>query len=156
MELKIGQKAPAFSLPDQNGKIHQLSDYENSWTLIYFYPRDNTPGCTKEACGIRDNFAKFNQMNAKVFGISADSEASHGKFAKKYQLPFTLLADEDKKVIKQYGVWLKKNLAGKTYMGIKRTSFLIDPRGKITKIYKTVKPAEHAEQVLSDLSQLSK
>lgn len=156
MELQIGKPAPSFSLPDQTGKIHQLADYLGSWVLIYFYPRDNTPGCTKEACSLRDNFAEFKQLKAKVLGISTDSVASHKKFADKYQLPFTLLADPDKKVLKAYGVWGEKKMMGRVFFGPKRISFLLDEKGKIAKIYKMVKPPIHAQQVLDDLKQLQK
>ena len=152
MKLKEGQLAPDFSLPDQNGKEHKLSDYKNRWVLIYFYPKDDTPGCTKEACSIRDNFPKFKKLKVAVLGISVDSVKSHAKFVKKYNLPFTLLADEDKNIVKKYGVWQKKQFMGKEYMGTLRTSFLIDPSGKIAKIYENVKPEIHAEEVLKDLN----
>ncbi len=152
MKLKVGNKAPDFTLPDQNGDSHSLSDYQGQWVLLYFYPKDDTPGCTKEACGIRDEFPKFKKMKAVVFGISADSAARHKKFAEKYNLPFTLLADESKKVIQRYGVWAKKKFMGREYMGILRTSFLIDSRGKISKIYEAVKPDTHAKEVLKDLN----
>ena len=154
MKLSIGAKAPNFTLPDQNGNSHSLSDYQGQWVLLYFYPKDDTPGCTKEACGIRDEFPKFKKMKAVVFGISADSAARHKKFAEKYDLPFALLADESKKVIQQYGVWTKKKFMGMEYMGIARSSFLIDPEGKIAKVYESVKPDVHAEEVLKDLHEL--
>ena len=156
MKLKQSASAPDFTLPDQNGKPHTLSDSMGKWVLLYFYPKDDTTGCTKEACGIRDVFPKFKKMDAVVFGVSADSAARHKKFAEKYKLPFTLLADEDKKVIKAYGVWAKKKLMGREYMGILRTSFLIDPKGKIAKIYEKVKPEVHAEEVLADLREFQK
>lgn len=155
MKLKPGNKAPNFTLADQDGKNHTLSDYRGRWTLIYFYPKDNTPGCTKEACTIRDEFPKFKKMKAVVYGISADGAAKHKKFSEKYQLPFTLLADEQKKVVALYGVWAKKKFMGLEYMGILRTSFLINPQGKIVKIYEKVKPTEHATEVLRDLKALS-
>ncbi|TSC89133.1 MAG: peroxiredoxin Q/BCP [Parcubacteria group bacterium Gr01-1014_3] len=132
---------PNFSLPDQTSKIHNLKDYKGQWVLVYFYPKDDTPGCVKEACAIRDNFPAFKKLGIQVFGISADSVKSHAKFAEKYDLPFTLLADEDKKVVKEWG-------------GIARTSFLIDPKGKVAKVYEKVKPETHAEEVLADLSKL--
>ncbi|PIY95950.1 MAG: thioredoxin-dependent thiol peroxidase [Candidatus Kerfeldbacteria bacterium CG_4_10_14_0_8_um_filter_42_10] len=154
MNLPLGKKAPDFSLPDQNGKQQKLSDYRGKWVLLYFYPRDNTPGCTKEACGIRDSFPEFNQLEITVLGISTDSEASHAKFAQKYRLPFSLLADKDKKIVKLYGVWGKKKFLGKEFMGTKRTSFLINPNGKIVKIYEQVKPDIHAQEVLEDLAKL--
>lgn len=154
MKLKIGQSAPNFTLPDQNGKDHKLSDYKGSWVLVYFYPKDDTPGCTKEACSIRDNFPKFKKSKAIVLGVSVDSVKSHAKFAEKYDLPFILLSDEDKKVVKKYGVWAKKKFMGKEYMGTVRTSFLIDPAGKIAKIYEKVNPETHAEEVLKDLQKI--
>lgn len=154
MEIKTSQKAPVFALPDQNGKKHTLSQYKNQWVLLYFYPKDNTPGCTIEACALRDNFPKFKKMNAVVLGISTDSIKSHKNFEEKYKLPFTLLADEKKEVVKMYGVWQKKKMMGREYMGIVRTSFLIDPKSKIARIYEKVKPAEHAQQVLNDLKSI--
>ncbi len=154
MKLKLNQKAPDFKLPDQNGKEHKLSDCAGKWVLLYFYPKDDTPGCTKEACGIRDNFPAFKKMKAVVLGVSADSSASHVKFADKYKLPFTLLSDEKKEVLEKYGVWGKKKFMGREYMGISRTSFLINPLGKIAKIYENVKPEIHAEEVLKDLEEI--
>lgn len=156
MKLKIGDKAPDFELPSQKGEMHSLKDAKGKWLLLYFYPRDNTPGCTKEACAIRDEFPKFGKLNAVVFGVSADSVKSHEKFAEKQNLPFTLLSDEGKKMLKAYGVWGKKKFMGREFMGINRMSFLIDPKGKIAKIYEKVKPAEHAEEVLMDLKELQK
>lgn len=148
-------KAPAFELPDQNGKMHALSDYKGSWVLIYFYPKDDTPGCTKEACMIRDNFPSFKKLDIAVLGISTDSVKSHAKFAEKYELPFTLLADEEKKVVEDYGVWGEKKFMGRTYNGTKRMSFLVNPKGMIAKVYEVVRPAEHAEEVLADIKELS-
>ncbi|QQS22768.1 thioredoxin-dependent thiol peroxidase [bacterium] len=156
MTLKINQKAPDFTLPDQDGAKHKLSDYQGQWVLVYFYPKDDTPGCTTEACTLRDNFPAFKKLKVKVFGISVDSEKSHKKFADKYQLPFTILADEDKKVVEKYGVWQEKSMYGKKYMGTVRNSYLINPEGKIAKIYEKVKPAMHAEEVLADIKELSK
>jgi peroxiredoxin Q/BCP len=153
---KLNSPAPDFTLPDQDGNSHTLSHHRGSWVLLYFYPKDDTPGCTKEACMIRDAFPNFGAMKAKVFGVSVDSVASHKKFAEKYELPFTLLADEDKKVVNLYGVWAKKKFAGKEYDGTVRTSFLIDPGGKIVKIYEDVKPEIHVAEVLKDLQELSK
>ncbi|HZZ99151.1 MAG TPA: thioredoxin-dependent thiol peroxidase [Candidatus Paceibacterota bacterium] len=155
MKLKEHEAAPDFTLPDQDGKEHSLSDYMGKWVLVYFYPKDDTPGCTKEACTIRDNFPDFKKSKLTVLGISVDSVKSHKKFADKYDLPFTLLADEDKKVVEEYGVWGKKKFMGREYMGTLRTSFLIDPMGVITKIYENVKPDIHAEQVLTDFKSLS-
>lgn len=156
MKLNIGTKAPLFSLPDQSGKIHKLSDYQGQWVLVYFYPKDDTPGCTIEACALRDSLPKFEKIQVIIFGVSADSVVSHEKFVKKYKLNFALLADESKETVKQYGVWGEKNFLGKKYFGISRISFLIDPEGKIAKIYEKVKPNIHAVEVLRDLKQLQK
>lgn len=139
--LDIGDTAPDFTLPDQNGVSHTLSSYRGHWVLIYFYPKDNTPGCTKEACMLRDSFPRFEGVHADVFGISADSVASHKRFADKYTLPFPLLADAKRQVISAYGI-------------SSRMSFLIDPTGAIKKIYEKVKPEIHAEEVLADLATL--
>ena len=149
--IKAGTKAPVFSLPDQEGKMHKLADYQGQWVLLYFYPKDDTPGCTKEACTIRDAWPKFKKLKIHVFGVSVDSTKSHAKFVDKYDLPFTLLADADKEVVKKYGVWGEKKFMGRTYMGTSRMSFLIDPSGKIAKVYENVKPEEHAAEVLKDL-----
>ncbi len=156
MTLKINDLAPDFVLPDQEGKTHRLSDYKGKWVLLYFYPKDNTPGCTTEACTLRDAFEEFGRKHAVVLGMSADSVAKHEGFAKKHKLPFTLLSDETKEVLKTYGVWGKKKFLGKEYMGILRNSYLINPEGKIAKIYEGVKPAKHAEEVLVDLIKFQK
>lgn len=152
--LKLGKKAPAFSLPDQDGNVHTLSDYLGKWILLYFYPKDDTPGCTKEACMIRDHWPKFKKLGIQVFGVSVDPVKRHAKFVEKYDLPFTLLADEEKKVVQKYGVWGEKKFMGRTYVGTSRVSYLIDPEGTIAKVYEDVKPAEHAEEVLRDLKRL--
>lgn len=149
-QLKEGSKAPAFNLPDQSGIEHSLKDYAGRWLLIYFYPKDDTPGCTTEACTIRDNATDFKKSKIAILGVSTDSITSHEKFAKKYQLPFPLLADADKKMVEAYGVWGEKKFMGRTYMGTRRMSFLINPEGKIAKIYSEVKPKDHATQVLID------
>lgn len=146
--------APDFTLPDQDSVSHTLSAYQGSWVLIYFYPKDSTPGCTKQACGLRDAFPDFNKLNIKVFGISPDTVKSHKKFAEKYVLPFTLLADEEHAVALLYGVWGPKKFMGHTYDGVSRTSFLIHPSGKIAKVYENVKPEKHAADILSDLKEL--
>lgn len=156
MKIQQGVAAPDFALSDQQGKTHTLSDYRGRWVLLYFYPKDDTPGCTKEACGVRDAFPKFKKMSAVVFGVSADSVQKHKKFAEKYNLPFILLSDEEKQVIKTYGLWAKKKFMGREYMGIMRTSFLIDPKGIIAKVYEQVKPEQHAKDVLMDLQTLQK
>ena len=154
MKLKAGDKAPKFTLPDQNGSEHSLSDYEGQWLLVYFYPRDNTPGCTNEAKAIRDEMAKFRRRKIAVFGVSTDSVKSHKKFADKHKLPFTLLSDEGKEMVKAYGVWGPKKFMGREFLGTKRRSFLIDPQGKIAKVYEKVKPKEHVCEVLDDQREL--
>jgi len=151
---KEGNKAPDFELPDQEGKTHKLSDYKGDWVLLYFYPKDDTPGCTTEACTIRDNYEAFGDAGIIVLGVSTDAVKSHAKFSQKYGLPFTLLADAEKKVVEKYGVWEKKKFMGREYMGTLRRSFLIDPKGKIAKVYELVKPALHAEEVLADVEAL--
>ncbi len=151
MTPAIGTPAPAFSLPDQNGVMHTLEEVKGKWALLYFYPKDATPGCTVEAQTLRDSFPDFGSLDAVVFGISADSVASHKKFADKHKLPFTLLADTDKKMVQAYGVWGKKKMMGREYDGIFRTSFLVAPDGTIAKVYENVKPAEHAAEVLADI-----
>ncbi len=164
----LNSPAPDFTLPDQDGAQHTLSHHRGAWVLLYFYPKDDTAGCTKEACMIRDALPDFDKAAAgtgantsarakmKVFGVSVDSVASHKKFAEKYKLSFTLLADEDKKVVNEYGVWGPKKFMGKEYEGTMRTSFLINPEGKIVKIYENVKPEIHAAQVLEDLRSLAR
>jgi peroxiredoxin Q/BCP len=148
-------KAKNFKLPDQNNKIHQLSDYKGKWVVVYFYPKNNTPGCTKEACSFRDGRDDLEKAGVVVLGISKDSVASHKKFVDKFNLNFTLLSDPDHKVIEEYGAWQEKSMFGKKYWGIKRMTFLINPQGEIAKVYKTVKVAEHAQQILKDLEKLN-
>lgn len=154
--IKEGKKAPAFALTDESGKKHSLKQYLGSWVLLYFYPKDNTPGCTVEAVGIKDAYASFKRRGITVLGVSADSEASHKKFKEKHSLPFTLLADTDTAVSQKYGVWQEKKLAGKTYMGIVRMSFVIDPEGILRKVYEKVTPQGHAEEILKDITKLKK
>jgi len=149
--LKEGDKAPQFELKDQLGKTHKLSDYKGKKFVIYFYPKDNTPGCTKEACAFRDNFSVYKKKGVVVLGISKDSEASHKKFADKFDLPFTLLSDPKSETIEKYGAWKEKSMYGKTFMGIARITYLIDEKGKILKVYPKVKPDEHAKEILADL-----
>lgn len=149
--LTIGDKAPAFTAKDQQDAEHTLEACAGKWVLLYFYPKDDTPGCTKEACALRDAWRDFTDANALVFGVSKDTIKSHGKFAQKYSLPFPLLADEDIAIAQAYGVWAKKKFMGREYMGMLRWSFLIDPESKIAKVYQDVKPAEHAEEVLRDI-----
>ncbi len=154
MNLTTGQPAPDFNLPDKDGKTHSLTDYKGKWLLIYFYPTDDTPGCTTEACTFRDNLPKFKDLKAEVVGISTQDSASHTKFASKYQIPFTLLADTEKEVVNKYGVWAPKKMFGREFLGTKRTSFLINPSGIITRIYENVRPLTHPAQVLEDLRAL--
>ncbi len=152
--LSEGQLIPAFSLHDQNGQTVSAKDLKGNWVVIYFYPKDDTPGCTKEACSFRDTYADFEKNDIKVIGMSKDSVASHQKFKEKYQLPFTLLADPDLNVLKAFGVWAKKKFMGREYDGILRTTFLIDPSGKVAKVYENVKPADHAKMILHDWEML--
>lgn len=152
MKLSVGDKAPSFSLPDQNGKVRNLGDYAGKRVLLYFYPKDDTGGCTKQACGIQDALPDFGTLGVTVLGISVDPVKSHVKFAEKYGLSFTLLSDENKEVVEKYGVWGKKKFMGREYMGTMRTSFLISADGIIEKIYENVKPETHAADVLGDLA----
>lgn len=145
--------APNFTLLDQESTPHTLSAYIGSWVLIYFYPKDDTPGCTKQACGLRDAFPDFSSLNIKIFGISPDTVQRHKKFSEKYALPFTLLADEGHRVAELYGAWGPKKFMGRTYDGVSRTSLLIDPEGKIAKVYEKVKPDKHAQDILTDLKE---
>jgi thioredoxin-dependent peroxiredoxin len=156
MYKKVGIKAPSFKAPDQDGVARSLKDYAGKWVILYFYPKDDTPGCTKEACSFRDGFAKFRRAGIEVIGVSVDSVKKHAKFVEKYSLPFTLLADEDKKIVEAYGVWGMKKFMGREYMGTNRVSYLINPEGKIAKVYDKVKPDEHSDEVLADVKQLSK
>jgi thioredoxin-dependent peroxiredoxin len=147
--LKEGDKAPGFSTRDADGKIVKLADFRGENVVLYFYPKDDTPGCTKEACSFRDSFSELKRRAIKVLGVSPDSEASHKKFAAKYELPFTLLSDTDHAVADAYGTYGQKKFMGRTYMGINRTTFLIDKNGKIKKIFAKVKPEAHAEEVIA-------
>lgn len=149
-----GTHAPEIHLPGSDGMMHTLSEYAGTWVLLYFYPKDSTPGCTIEACSLRDVWDDLQKHNCTVLGVSTDSVASHTKFSDKHDLPFLLLADEDKVVVNAYGVWGKKKFMGKEYMGTSRTSFLINPEGKIAKVYENVKPLSHAVEVLRDLKML--
>jgi peroxiredoxin Q/BCP len=150
--LKEGDKAPAFTLTDESGAEVSLSDFAGKKLVVYFYPKDDTPGCTKEACNFRDNYQQFTDKGAVVIGISADSEASHGKFKQKYELPFYLLSDPEKTTIQAFGACGEKKMYGKTYEGIIRSTFLIDENGIVSKVWPKVKPAEHATEVLSALA----
>ena len=146
--LNKGDDAPNFITKNQNGDTVNLSDYKGKRVVLYFYPKDDTPGCTKEACSLRDSFDVFEEKGIKIFGVSTDDEKSHQKFISKYSLPFDLLADTDKTLVNDYGVYGEKMNYGKKYLGINRTTFLIDENGKIAKIFKKVKVDEHAGEVL--------
>ena len=151
--LSVGDKAPGFVLPNQSGRAMNLSELLGSFVLIYFYPKDDTPGCTIEACGLRDSFEELNK-ELIVLGVSADSPKSHQKFIDKFKLPYDLLSDEKKDVIKAYGALKEKKMFGKSYMGINRISYLIGPDGKVVKVYPKVKPEDHAGEVLVDVKKL--
>ncbi len=149
--LEVGTKAPVFTLPDQNGNLVSLSDFFGKRMVLYFYPKDNTPGCTRQACAFAGAYAQFQERDVVVIGVSKDSEASHQKFVQKYNLPFTLLSDPQLETIQAYGVWQEKKLYGKVSMGVVRTTFLIDPQGNIEKIMPKVKPDTNAAEILAYL-----
>ena len=151
LKLKAGDPAPAFTaLTNGDGKI-SLADFKGQNVILYFYPRDDTPGCTREACAFRDHFAAFQQKGAVVLGVSTDPVKAHDKFVAKFKLPFTLLADEDKQIVSAYGVWGQKSFLGRKYLGTHRVTFLIGPDGTIKKIWTQVKPTEHVAEVLAAL-----
>ncbi len=150
-ELAVGAKAPAFSAPDQTGKIISLADFEGETVILYFYPKDDTPGCTAEACSFRDSHNLMVERGVNVLGVSPDSVKSHAKFAEKFKLPFPLLADEGHKIADAYGMWVEKNMYGRKYMGVERSTFVIDGTGRIAAIHRKVKPAEHVGQLLTEL-----
>ena len=145
--LDVGTAAPEFELEDQNGDVHRLADYRGRWVVLYFYPKDDTPGCTKEACGFRDNLDALGELNAAVLGVSADDRASHSRFAEKFGLTFPLLVDPGKDVLEAYDAYGDKNLYGRIVKGVKRVTYLIDPEGKVARVWPKVKAAEHAEEV---------
>ncbi|HLP78605.1 MAG TPA: thioredoxin-dependent thiol peroxidase [Candidatus Paceibacterota bacterium] len=151
LKLKEGDPAPPFTATTNGGGKLSLSDFKGQNVVLYFYPKDDTPGCTKEACSFRDNFAALKKKGAVVLGVSTDSTKSHDKFVEKFKLPFTLLADEDKKIVEAYGVWGEKSFMGRKYMGTNRVTFLIGPDGVIKKIWPQVKPEEHVAEVLAAL-----
>ena len=148
--LNVGDQAPEINAKDENGKTFQLSTHKGKKIVLYFYPKDNTPGCTAQACNLKDNYAELQKRGYEVVGVSADDEVKHQKFITKYDLPFTLLADTDKKVSQDYGVWGLKKFMGKEYDGIHRTTFVIDEEGKIEEIIQKVKTKVHTEQILKD------
>ncbi len=151
LTLQEGDVAPAFSAATNGGGRVSLADFKGQPVILYFYPRDDTPGCTKEACAFRDHFAAFRKKGAVVLGVSIDPVKAHDKFVAKYKLPFTLLADEAKQIVQAYGVWGQKSFMGRKYLGIHRVTFLIGPDGRIKKIWPAVKPEEHAQEVLACL-----
>ena len=155
MPITANQPAPAFSLKDENGKVHTLSDYRGKAFVLYFYPKDDTPGCTTEACNFRDEYPIYQEAGVPVLGVSPDSSKSHTKFIQKFNLPFTLLADEDHAVALAYGVWGPKKFMGREYEGILRTTFLIGPEGNVLKVFENVKPDGHSQQVLAALKEHS-
>lgn len=151
--IEEGKKAPAFKVPDQNGKTVSLSQFKGKKVVLYFYPKDMTSGCTQESCDFRDAFPQFGSLNAEVIGVSPDSPASHQKFIAKYNLPFTLLSDESKTMLEAYGVWKEKSMYGRKYMGVERTTVIIDEQGKIKKIFNKVKVAGHIAEVKKALGE---
>lgn len=151
-ELKEGDLAPAIEAVDQSGEMITLEEYIGKKIVLYFYPKDNTPGCTAESCDLRDNYSQFLEKGFEVIGVSADSEKSHRKFISKHNLPFRLISDVDKKVLQDYNAWGEKKLYGKTYMGILRKTYIIDEKGYVEKIIEKVKTKEHSRQIFSELS----
>ena len=149
--VEEGKPAPAFALPSDSGETVSLESLRGKPVVLYFYPKDDTPGCTTQACGIRDAWGEFEKTGAVVLGVSPDSAASHVKFKDKYELPFTLLADEDHSTAEAYGVWVEKSMAGKTFMGVERSTFVIDADGNVAKVMRRVKPDTHADDVLAAL-----
>lgn len=147
--IKPNSKAPDFELKDQNGKLHKLSDYKGKNIILYFYPKDDTPGCTAEACSFRDNYSEFKKRKVIVIGVSVDDEKSHKKFVDKYKLPFILLADPEKKVVQKYGVWGEKSFMGRKYLGTTRATFIIDKDFKIKKIFPKVSVPGHTKEILA-------
>ena len=154
MTIKNNQPAPDFSLPDDEGKYHKLSDFRGKPIVLYFYPKDDTPGCTKEACNFRDDYSAYKTAGLEIIGISPDSSESHAKFKAKFNLPFLLLADKDHKVCEQFEVWGKKKFIGREFDGVLRTTFLIDKERKVVKIFEGVKPAEHSQELLTEFKKL--
>ncbi|MEN7546871.1 thioredoxin-dependent thiol peroxidase [Rapidithrix thailandica] len=148
MALEVGQAAPAFEGVDQNGEVVKLEDFKGKKLVLFFYPKDNTPGCTAEACNLRDNYTSLLEKGYEILGVSPDGEQSHQKFIEKHSLPFRLIADTDKKVHELFGTWGEKNMYGRKYMGTLRTTFIIDEEGKIAEIFKKVKTKDHTNQIL--------
>jgi peroxiredoxin Q/BCP len=148
MQIKEGDKAPDFKTTDQDGQEVRLSDYQGKKVVLYFYPKDDTPGCTAESCNLRDNYDRFISMGYEILGVSSDSEKSHRKFIDKYELPFRLLADTDKSIHEKYGTWVEKSMYGRKYMGTARVTFVIDENGMVAKIIEKVKTKDHTAQIL--------
>ena len=151
-KLTVGKKAPKFKGVDQYGNKIQLSDFEGQTLAIYFYPKDNTPGCTAQACDIRDNYKVLSKKKIAIIGVSCDDEKSHLKFIQKFELPFPLIADTDQKIVNQFGVWVEKSMYGRNYMGIARTTFIIDPNGIISHVIEKVDTKNHSAQIIAALS----
>ncbi|MCD6402231.1 MAG: thioredoxin-dependent thiol peroxidase [Anaerolineales bacterium] len=154
MILQEGKQAIDFTLSDENEKVHKLSDYQGKYVLLYFYPKDNTKGCTTEACNFRDDYSAYREAGVVILGVSPDSTKSHKNFIDKFLLPFTLLADPNHKVCDLYGVWGRKKFMGREYDGVFRTTFLINPDGKIVKVFENVKPGQHSKEVLEVINSL--
>jgi len=154
MPITSGIPAPDFSLVDENNIAHRLSDFRGKPVVLYFYPKDDTPGCTTEACNFRDDYSAYMNGSVVILGVSPDSPESHAKFKKKYSLPFSLLADDGHKICDQYGVWGPKKLMGREYEGVQRTTFLIDPNGNIARVFENVRPAEHSAEVMAAVKEL--
>jgi peroxiredoxin Q/BCP len=151
VSIQSGIPAPDFTLPDENSVLHKLSEYRGQPVVLYFYPKDDTPGCTTEACNFRDNYSQYKQQGVVILGVSPDSSKKHTQFKDKFSLPFTLLADQDHRVCEQYGVWGRKKFMGREYDGVFRTTFLIDAKGQIVKVFENVKPDGHSKEVLAAL-----
>ena len=152
--VEVGKKAPSFSLKDQDGNKVSLNELKGKNVVLYFYPKDNTSGCTKEACNFRDHFPNFGRLDAVIIGVSPDSVESHKKFATKYNLPFRLLSDEKKELVEKYGVWKEKSMYGRKYMGVERSTFIIDKTGRVRNIFRKVKVADHNKEVIKALKEL--
>ena len=156
MLIQAGEYAPNFTLVDETKALRSLSDYRGKPVVLYFYPKDDTPGCTKEACSFRDDYSQYEEADVEILGVSPDSAKSHTKFIEKFDLPFTLLADTDHAVSQAYGVWGPKKMMGREYDGIYRTTFLIGPDGRILKVFENVKPANHSAEILAALEDITK
>ena len=154
MPISSGIQAPDFALPDEKNTIRRLSDFRGRMVVLYFYPKDDTPGCTTEACNFRDNYSAYINADVVILGVSPDTAQSHGKFKEKFMLPFPLLADSQHKICQKYGVWGPRKFMGREFEGVLRTTFLIDPNGKIIKVYENVKPPEHSSEVLAEIKSI--